>query len=136
MAADASSEHSLTEHIRAERVRFVFIQSALPIVFSPVAAAILSLTLWHVVSHRVLLWWTGALVALCAGLPLALSIVAARAAVLPVGADTALHAVHKELCEAGWIDTGDPSSDVRAVLRSRLSSRVLGSSPLRLRSAP
>jgi len=33
-----ASEHALAEHIRGERVHFVFIQSALPIVFSPIAA--------------------------------------------------------------------------------------------------
>jgi diguanylate cyclase (GGDEF)-like protein len=60
-----ASEHALVEHIRAERVRFVFIQSALPIVFSPLSALILSITLWGVVSHRLLAWWTGALVLLC-----------------------------------------------------------------------
>jgi hypothetical protein len=53
-----ASEHALAEHIRAERVRFVFIQSALPIVFSPLSALILSLTLWNAVDQRVLTWWT------------------------------------------------------------------------------
>jgi diguanylate cyclase (GGDEF)-like protein len=61
----ANSEHALAEHIRAERVRFVFIQSALPIVFSPLAAVILSLTLWSALDHRLLVWWTGVLVGLC-----------------------------------------------------------------------
>jgi diguanylate cyclase (GGDEF)-like protein len=67
MAIDSQvdSEHELAEHIRAERVRFVFIQSALPIVFSPLAAVILSLTLCSTVEHRLLMWWTGGLVALC-----------------------------------------------------------------------
>jgi len=60
-----ASEHELAEHIRGERVRFVFIQSALPIVFSPISALILSLTLWNAVDHRVLTWWTAGLVALC-----------------------------------------------------------------------
>jgi diguanylate cyclase (GGDEF)-like protein len=60
-----ASEHTLAEHIRAERVRFVFIQSALPIVFSPLAAMILSLTLWEVLDHRLLIWWTAVLVGLC-----------------------------------------------------------------------
>jgi diguanylate cyclase (GGDEF)-like protein len=59
-----ASEHELAEHIRAERVRFVFIQSALPIVFSPISALILSLTLWGAVDHRVLTWWTAGLVAM------------------------------------------------------------------------
>jgi diguanylate cyclase (GGDEF)-like protein len=60
-----ASEHELAEHIRAERVRFVFIQSALPIVFSPLAAIVLSLTLWNAVDQRLLTWWTAGLVALC-----------------------------------------------------------------------
>jgi diguanylate cyclase (GGDEF)-like protein len=60
-----ASEYALAEHIRGERVRFVFIQSALPIVFSPLAAIILSLTLWEAVDQRLLTWWTGGLVALC-----------------------------------------------------------------------
>jgi diguanylate cyclase (GGDEF)-like protein len=58
------SEHELAEHIRAERVRFVFIQSLLPIIFSPLAAAILSLALWNDVNHTLLVTWTGGLVAI------------------------------------------------------------------------
>lgn len=46
-------------------MRFVLIQSALPIVFSPLSAAILSLTLWDAVDHRTLLTWTAGLVAIC-----------------------------------------------------------------------
>ena len=46
--SQVASEHALAEHIRGERVRFVFIQSALPIVFSPLAALILSVSLWDV----------------------------------------------------------------------------------------
>jgi len=61
---DVASEHALAEHIRGERVRFVFIQSALPIVFSPVAAAILSITLWTSVDHALLVRWTAGLIAL------------------------------------------------------------------------
>src|SRR4051812_7826569 len=61
---DVASEHALAEHIRGERVRFVFIQSALPIVFSPVAAAILSVTLWTSVDHALLMRWTAGLIAL------------------------------------------------------------------------
>jgi diguanylate cyclase (GGDEF)-like protein len=60
----AASEHALAEHIRGERVRFVFIQSALPIVFSPIAALILSITLWHDVDHPLLMRWTAGLIAL------------------------------------------------------------------------
>jgi len=62
--AEVASEHALAEHIRGERVRFVFIQSALPIVFSPLAAVILSVSLWNAVEHRLLMWWTAGLVAL------------------------------------------------------------------------
>jgi diguanylate cyclase (GGDEF)-like protein len=60
-----ASEHALAEHIRGERVRFVFIQSVLPIVFSPLSAAILSLTLWNHVDRKLLAWWTAGLVGLC-----------------------------------------------------------------------
>ena len=60
-----ASEHALAEHIRGERVRFVFIQSALPIVFSPIAAVILSATLWNTVDHALLTSWTAGLIALC-----------------------------------------------------------------------
>jgi len=66
MEADSpvASERVLAEHIRGERVRFVFIQSALPIVFSPVAAIILGITLWHDVDHTLLTRWAAGLVAL------------------------------------------------------------------------
>jgi diguanylate cyclase (GGDEF)-like protein len=63
--SQGASEHALAEHIRDERVRFVLIQSALPIVFSPLAAAVLSLSLWDSVDHRLLQAWTGGLIALC-----------------------------------------------------------------------
>jgi len=63
--SQVASEHELAEHIRGERVRFVFIQSALPIVFSPLAAVILSVTLWAAVDHRLLTWWTAGLIAIC-----------------------------------------------------------------------
>ena len=56
--AGVRDDHALTEHIRAERVRFVFVQSAVPIFFSPLAAAILSLALWKVVDHGLLVGWT------------------------------------------------------------------------------
>jgi diguanylate cyclase (GGDEF)-like protein len=55
MPTDASkrvlsdSEHDLDEHIRAERIRYIFIQSLLPIVFSPLAGLILAYTLRDVV---------------------------------------------------------------------------------------
>ena len=44
-----ASERELEEHIRTERIRFVLIQSTLPIIFSPLAGAILCLALWHAV---------------------------------------------------------------------------------------
>ena len=56
------TELGLAEHIRAERIRFVLIQSALPIVFSPLAGAILAVALWHVVERDRLLWFAGGLV--------------------------------------------------------------------------
>jgi diguanylate cyclase (GGDEF)-like protein len=52
----------LAEHIRAERIRFVLIQSALPIVFSPVAGAIIAVALWHAVDHTRLLVFASGLV--------------------------------------------------------------------------
>jgi diguanylate cyclase (GGDEF)-like protein len=62
--AQIASEHELAEHIRGERVRFVFIQSALPIVFSPIAAVILSFTLWGAIDHTLLTRWAAGLIAL------------------------------------------------------------------------
>src|SRR3982751_1193354 len=62
--AQVASEHELAEHIRGERVRFVFIQSALPIVFSPIAAVVLSVTLWGAVDHTLLTRWAAGLIAL------------------------------------------------------------------------
>jgi diguanylate cyclase (GGDEF)-like protein len=56
------TELGLAEHIRAERIRFVLIQSALPIVFSPLAGAILAVALWHVVDRDRLLGFAGGLV--------------------------------------------------------------------------
>ena len=61
-----AGDRVLAEHVRAERVRFVFIQSALPIIFSPVAAAILSATLWTAANRRLLVGWTGGLFILAA----------------------------------------------------------------------
>src|SRR5688500_11956307 len=58
----SDAESALSEQIHAERVRFVFIQSTLPIIFSPVSAAILSLTLWPAVDHDRLLIFTVGLV--------------------------------------------------------------------------
>jgi diguanylate cyclase (GGDEF)-like protein len=57
MPVDAG-DRVLAEHVRAERVRFVFIQSALPIIFSPLAAGILTATLWNTVDRRLMLGWT------------------------------------------------------------------------------
>jgi hypothetical protein len=59
--AGADSDRALADFVRAERVRFVFIQSAVPIFFSPVAACILSGALWRAVNHTLLLSWTAAL---------------------------------------------------------------------------
>lgn len=58
------SEQALQEHIRAERIRFVLIQSALPIVFSPLAGAILAVALWHAVEGWRLLAFAAGLVAI------------------------------------------------------------------------
>jgi diguanylate cyclase (GGDEF)-like protein len=60
-AATAESEQALRDFVRAERVRFVFIQAPLPMFFSPLAAAILSGALWGWIDHRLLIGWTGAL---------------------------------------------------------------------------
>jgi diguanylate cyclase (GGDEF)-like protein len=58
-----TSERELEEHIRTERIRFVLIQSTLPIIFSPLAGAILSLALWHAVdATRLLVFDIGLLV--------------------------------------------------------------------------
>ncbi len=51
------AEAALQDAVRAERVRFVFIQSPLPILLSPVAAALLAASLWHAVDHRRLIVW-------------------------------------------------------------------------------
>jgi diguanylate cyclase (GGDEF)-like protein len=56
------TEAGLDEHIRAERIRFVLIQSALPIIFSPLAGAILAIALWHVVDHTRLIVFAAGLV--------------------------------------------------------------------------
>src|SRR5688500_17055969 len=58
----SDAESALSEQIHAERVRFVFIQSTLPIIFSPVSAVILSTTLWHSVDRRRLVIFTIGLV--------------------------------------------------------------------------
>src|SRR5690349_15760554 len=63
-AADFDSEKALQEHIRAERIRFVLIQSALPIVFSPLAGAVLAVTLWQAVEAWRLLVFVAGLVAI------------------------------------------------------------------------
>jgi len=57
----AGSDAALAEYIRAERLRFVLIQSKLPIIFSPVAALILSVTLWNTVEAMRLMVFTGGL---------------------------------------------------------------------------
>jgi len=58
-----ASEQELEEHIRTERIRFVLIQSTLPIIFSPLAGAILCLALWHAVApKRLLVFEVGLLV--------------------------------------------------------------------------
>ncbi|HLL81604.1 MAG TPA: GGDEF domain-containing protein, partial [Longimicrobium sp.] len=65
-APSAASEHAreLDETIRSERVRYVFLSSALPIVFSPVGGALMSLALWETTDRRHLWLWTAGLVAL------------------------------------------------------------------------
>ncbi|HTJ46404.1 MAG TPA: GGDEF domain-containing protein [Kofleriaceae bacterium] len=64
---DEASEAVLAEHVRAERVRFVFIQSALPILFSPVAASLLAFTIWSWVDHTRLVVWTIGLAVIACG---------------------------------------------------------------------
>ena len=59
--ADAASEAALAEHIRAEQLRFVFIQSPLPMMFSPAAGLLLLYAVWSDVPHDRLIAW-------CAGL--------------------------------------------------------------------
>ena len=58
------SEAELEEHIRTERIRFVLIQSTLPIVFSPLAGAILAVTLWTTVANARLVVFVAGLVAI------------------------------------------------------------------------
>ncbi len=67
MLLDSGDDTALAEHVRAERVRFVFIQSAIPILFSPLAATLLSAALWPSVGHLRLLVWTLGLVVIAAG---------------------------------------------------------------------
>ena len=50
----SDAEHALAQHIRTERVRFVYLQSPLAILFAPLSAAVLSVTLWNTISHTVL----------------------------------------------------------------------------------
>lgn len=52
------SETALADHIRAERVRFVFLQSAIPLFVSPAAGALLAAALWNSVDRTRLLVWT------------------------------------------------------------------------------
>lgn len=56
-----ASEAELEEHIRTERIRFVLIQSTLPIIFSPLAGAVLCVALWHVVPMNRLALFVGGL---------------------------------------------------------------------------
>jgi hypothetical protein len=51
------SEQALDDFVRAERVRFVFIQSVLPMLFSPMAAATLCVALWDLEGHGALTRW-------------------------------------------------------------------------------
>ena len=60
-AIPAETEGELADHIDAERIRFVLIQSTLPIIFSPVASLILVITLWHAVAPLRLLVFAGGL---------------------------------------------------------------------------
>jgi diguanylate cyclase (GGDEF)-like protein len=59
-------EHAreLDETIRSERVRYVFLSSALPIVFSPIGGVLMSLALAETTDRRRLWLWTAGLVAL------------------------------------------------------------------------
>ena len=57
-----ASEAELEEHIRTERIRFVLIQSTLPIIFSPLAGGVLALALWHAVDGRRLVAFLGGLI--------------------------------------------------------------------------
>jgi diguanylate cyclase (GGDEF)-like protein len=56
-----ASESELEEHIRTERIRFVLIQSTLPIIFSPLAGAVLCVALWHAVPMQRLAMFLGGL---------------------------------------------------------------------------
>jgi diguanylate cyclase (GGDEF)-like protein len=51
------SEAALDEFVRAERVRFAFIQSPLPMLFSPMSAATLCLALWNSADRKALSVW-------------------------------------------------------------------------------
>ncbi len=61
------SEAALEAHVRAERVRFAFIQSPLPMLFSPLAATTLCLALWEWANHRLLVLWAGGTAAIAIG---------------------------------------------------------------------
>ncbi|MGH8029914.1 MAG: GGDEF domain-containing protein [Arenimonas sp.] len=49
-----ASELELEQHVRTERIRFVLIQSTLPIAFSPLAGFVLSMALWRAVADATL----------------------------------------------------------------------------------
>src|SRR3954466_10976820 len=66
-AAESASEASRADYVRAERVRFVFIQAPLPMFFSPLSAALLSFAIWQWVPHARLLVWTALLTAIAIG---------------------------------------------------------------------
>src|SRR4051812_34423204 len=66
-SAEIASEAALADHVRAERVRFVFIQAPLPMFFSPLSAALLSFAIWQWVPHTRLLVWTALLTVIAIG---------------------------------------------------------------------
>jgi len=65
-APSDAPEHAreLDETIRGERVRYVFLNSALPIFFSPIGGALMSLALMETTDRHRLWLWTAGLVAL------------------------------------------------------------------------
>ncbi len=61
------AEAALASTIRSERVRFIFVQSALPIFFSPVGAGILPLAIWDMGDRQRLLYWNAGMILLALG---------------------------------------------------------------------
>lgn len=61
------SEPIGAEKARIERVRFVFLQAPLPILFSPLAAALMAIALWEVGNRSHLVIWVGGAMMLAAG---------------------------------------------------------------------